>query len=67
MRFKNNGESCILVTVVEKKGDGPVEVGKKMVVSETGEAFGTVGGVQIEYVARANCKGLLKKRESFME
>ena len=67
MRFKNNGESCILVTVVEKKGEGPVEVGKKMVVSETGEAFGTVGGGQIEYVARENCKTLLKKRESFME
>ncbi len=67
MRFKNNGESCILVTVVEKKGDGPVEVGKKMVVSETGEAFGTVGGGQIEYVARENCKTLLKKRESLME
>ena len=67
MRFKNRGESCILVTVVEKKGDGPVEIGKKMVVSETGEAFGTVGGGQIEYVARENCKELLKKRESFLE
>ena len=67
MRFKNNGESCILVTVVDKKGDGPVEIGKKMVVSETGEAFGTVGGGQIEYVARENCKLLLKKRESMIK
>ena len=67
IRFENNGESCVLVTVVEKKGDGPVEVGKKMVVSETGEAFGTVGGGQIEYVAREICKTLLKKKESFME
>ncbi len=67
MRFKNNGESCVLVTVVEEKGDSPVEVGKKMVVSETGEAFGTVGGGQLEYVARENCKILLKKRESMIK
>ena len=67
LRFKNNGESCILVTVVDKLGDGPVEIGKKMVVSETGKAFGTVGGGEIEYIARENCKELLKKRESLME
>ncbi len=67
MRFKNRGEACILVTVVDKKGDGPVEIGKKMVVSESGIAYGTVGGGQIEYVARENCKTLLKKRESLLE
>jgi len=67
MNFKNNKEACILVTVVEKKGDGPVEVGKKMVVGELGKRFGTVGGGALEYLAIENCKMLLKKQESLLE
>ncbi|WP_278286134.1 XdhC family protein [Vallitalea okinawensis] len=65
--MKNSGGPCMVVTVVEKTGDGPVEVGKKMLVGENGEAFGTVGGGALEYFAREKCKELLKKRQSIFE
>jgi xanthine dehydrogenase accessory factor len=67
MKMKSAGKAAVLVTVVEKKGEGPVEVGKKMVVSETGEAYGTVGGGALEYHAREYCKEVIKSRKSEMQ
>jgi len=67
MNIKNAGKAAVLVTVVEVKGEGPVEVGKKMVVSETEEAFGTVGGGALEYHAREYCKEVIKTRQSEMK
>lgn len=54
----------IVVSVVDKKGDGPVEVGKKLLVTKHDEAFGTVGGGALEYDAREYCKELFKTRKS---
>ncbi len=67
MKFKNLGKACVLVTVVEKKGEGPVEVGKKMVVSEDNQAFGTVGGGALEYQARELCKEIIQTRRSKLQ
>ena len=64
MEYKTKGIPSILVTVTEKEGEGPVEIGKKMLVTETNEAFGTVGGGGLEYHARELCKELLKTKES---
>ncbi|MFK5883396.1 MAG: XdhC/CoxI family protein [Candidatus Izemoplasma sp.] len=67
LKFKAKGESSVLVTVVNKQGDGPVELGKKMVVGQSGNAFGTVGGGALEYNAREKCKVLFETRESGLE
>jgi len=67
IKYKNQGLQAVLVTVIEKKGDGPVEVGKKMVVNELNQAFGTVGGGALEYYAREHCKEVLKTRNSYSE
>ena len=64
IKFKEEGIACMIVTVVDKMGEGPVTVGKKMLVTETAEAFGTVGGGAIEYEAREHCKTLIKSRNS---
>lgn len=64
--FLEKGIRCMTVTVVEKKGEGPVEVGKKMLVTEDGEAFGTVGGGAIEYEARERCRKLIKAQRSIV-
>ena len=40
--------SVALCTVVEKKGSGPRDVGAKMLVSEDGKNFGTIGGGNVE-------------------
>lgn len=57
----------MMVTVVEKVGDGPLEVGKKMLVTEKGDLVGTVGGGAIEYEAIELCKQLITKQESRLE
>ena len=50
--YRKKGKDLVLVTVTEKEGMGPADVGKKMLVTEDGEAFGTVGGGAIEFYAR---------------
>ena len=65
--FRKKGKDVVIVTVTEKDGMGPADVGKKMLVSEDNEAFGTVGGGAIEYYAREKCKEVLKNRQSFSE
>jgi len=66
-RYGKTGTACIVATVVAKSGEGPVEVGKKMIVGSDGRAFGTVGGGALEFHARERCKELLLKRNSLME
>lgn len=58
------GIPCMTITVVKKTGEGPLDVGKKMLVTETGEAIGTVGGGAIEYEAREYCKQLIQEGKS---
>lgn len=65
--LRQQGKDVVLVTVTEKEGMGPADVGKKMLVAEDNTAFGTVGGGSIEYYAREKCKEILKSRESFTE
>lgn len=65
--LRNQGKDLVIVTVTEKEGMGPADVGKKMVVSEDNEAFGTVGGGAIEFYAREKCKEVIKQRKSFSE
>lgn len=64
---KNNGKDFVTVTVTEKSGMGPADVGKKMIVTEDEDAFGTVGGGAIEFYAREKAKTVLKERKSFTE
>lgn len=67
IHMKENGEACVMVTVVEMTGSTPVTVGKKMLVGESGTAMGTVGGGALEYLAKQRCKELIGKRESKLE
>lgn len=65
--YRRLGKDLVLVTVTEKEGMGPADVGKKMLVTEDGEAFGTVGGGAIEFYAREKAKEVVKQRKSFTE
>lgn len=62
-KYSSKGIPIVVVSVIEKNGEGPVEVGKKMLVSKS-EAFGTVGGGALEYSAREYCKTVLKNKKS---
>jgi len=65
--FRKEGLDMIVVTVTEKVGSGPVNIGKKMVVTEDGRAVGTIGGGKIEFYAREKCKEILKTRTHLTE
>ena len=65
--LKEKRKDLVVVTVTEKSGMGPADVGKKMIVTQDNEAFGTIGGGSIEYYAREKCKELIAKRESLTE
>ena len=65
--LRKNGNDAVIVTVTEKEGMGPADVGKKMLVSHTGESFGTIGGGAIEHYATKKCKDILKSRQSLSE
>jgi len=61
------GIDMVLITAIQKEGEGPVEVGKKLLVDETGEFFGTVGGGALEHYAIDKSKKLLKTRSHLTE
>jgi xanthine dehydrogenase accessory factor len=62
--YTTKGTPLVVVSVIEKKGDGPVEIGKKMIVTIDDVQHGTVGGGALEYQARELCKTIFKTRES---
>ncbi len=65
--LKSKGEDAYLVTVTDKSGMAPSDVGKKMVVLANGESFGTIGGGAIEHYAIEKCKSSFLDRTSFSE
>lgn len=65
--FKKNGIDLIIITVIEKEGMGPADVGKKMIVTSNNEFFGTVGGGKLEFYAREKCKDIFVNRKSITE
>ncbi len=67
LEYNEHKIPVMMVTVVSKKGDSPVDVGKKMIVAANGEAFGTVGGGALEYAAREKCKELLKSNSCSLQ
>ena len=65
--LKRHGIDMVVVTAIEKQGEGPVEVGKKMLVSADGDLMGTVGGGALEYYAVNKARALLKTRKHLHE
>lgn len=53
-----------LCTVVEKKGHGPRDIGAKMIVTEDGKTFGTIGGGDFERSLVAECLKALNAHRS---
>ena len=65
--LQSKGQDLIIVTVTEKEGMSPSDVGKKMIVTRDGQSFGTIGGGSIEHFAIEKCKDLFKSRLSLSE
>ena len=63
-QYVKQNKKVALVTVTASSGSTPAEPGKEMLVDETGNIGGTVGGGQLEYQAIEYAKACLIKNES---
>ena len=63
-RLLEKGTSLALCTVIEKKGSGPRDVGAKMIVSEDGTTYGTIGGGNVERALIDECLKAIKEHKS---
>ena len=61
-----NGQNCILLTVIDVKGSAPREAGTSMIVTDSGEQTGTIGGGTLEWQATRQAQNLLVKNESYL-
>lgn len=61
---RQKGENSALCVVVSTSGSTPLKTGAKMLVTETGEIFGTIGGGNFEKKVIENALELIAKKES---
>ncbi|WP_404440301.1 xanthine dehydrogenase accessory protein XdhC [Stutzerimonas chloritidismutans] len=59
--LQQQGEPCVLVTIIEERGSTPRNAGSKMVVSRE-RLYDTIGGGHLEYKAQAIARDMLENR-----
>jgi len=59
-----DGKKCVLATVVEKKGDGPLATGGKLLLDEDFHRLGTIAGGDLELMIIEKCKEILETKEN---
>lgn len=61
--LKRSGKNAALCIVVETTGSTPRKSGSKMLVTESGETFGTIGGGSVEFKMIAEAMAVIGKNE----
>lgn len=61
---RKEGVNCALCVIVSTSGSTPLKTGAKMLVTEKGELFGTIGGGNFEKKVIENAIELIEKQES---
>ncbi|WP_349736705.1 xanthine dehydrogenase accessory protein XdhC [Pseudomonas jessenii] len=66
--LQNQGEPCVLVTIIEELGSTPRNAGSKMVISAN-QSFDTIGGGHLEYRAMKIAREMLAsgKQDTHLE
>lgn len=59
LKTTDQGKKCVMATVVEKSGDGPVVVGGRLMLSDEGQRWGSIGGGSIEKMILNTCEKIL--------
>lgn len=59
--LQQQGEPCVLVTIIEERGSTPRNAGSKMVVSRE-RLYDTIGGGHLEYKAQQIARQMLENR-----
>ncbi len=57
------GNSFVTVTIVSTRGSVPQDAGAKMIVTEKGLNFGTIGGGRVELTALSRAQEIIQKNE----
>lgn len=60
-------EDAVLVTVIASSGSTPREAGSRMVISQRGLLFGTIGGGAVEFRSQKMAADILKERKSLVK
>ena len=60
-----DGREMVLVTVVASSGAAPRGAGARMIVTEEGRIWGTIGGGAVEYRSEQMAKQVLKDKNSY--
>lgn len=58
------GKDCALCTVIQSSGSTPLKAGAKMIVSENGEIYGTIGGGDLEKSVIQNAIQIIRQGHS---
>ncbi len=66
LTFLERGSHSVLATVVRRTGSAPRDVGAKMLVTDEGKVFGTVGGGQLESEAYGKATEMMGKDATAM-
>ena len=64
-QYLKEGKEMVLVTVVASSGAAPRGAGARMIVTEEGRVWGTIGGGAVEYRASLMAKQVLDEKNSF--
>ncbi len=60
-------EDAVLVTIIASSGSTPREAGSRMVISQRGLLFGTIGGGEVEYRSQKMAADILKEKKSHVK
>ena len=63
--YLKKGKELVLVTVVASSGAAPRGAGARMIVTEEGRVWGTIGGGAVEYRSEQMALQVLKEKNSF--
>ncbi len=58
----SGNDRAVVLTIIAVKGSAPRNVGTQMVLSSTGEQFGTIGGGELEWQATKQAQQLLNEK-----
>lgn len=63
----SRGEKCVVITVAETYSGSPGKEGFKLVVTQDGSTYGTIGGGAVEYEALNKAKELFIKKKNMIQ
>ena len=62
-----NGDDAVLVTILASSGSAPRGAGSKLLVLESGETLGTIGGGAVELTAVKQAMDVFRTRQSYVK